>query len=71
MGTHRTPHINIDVESFRIKAGMSVLQLSDKTGIARTTLRRKLAQPGLFTLNELAAIIAALNIPADAFAVAS
>lgn len=63
--------INADLEKFRRDAKMSTLELSDKTGIARTSLRRKMKNPGQFTIDELAAVAAVLDIPEDAFKAAS
>ena len=63
--------IDVDLDTYRRSAEMSTLELSDKTGIARTSLRRKMKNPGQFTIDELAAVAAVLDIPADAFKVAS
>jgi hypothetical protein len=56
----------VDVESYRIAAGMSLLKLSLLSGIGRTALRVKLARPGKFSLDEFAIIASILNIPSDA-----
>lgn len=66
-----TPTIAIDLESFRVAAGMTEQQLSDETGIPRTTLRRKLRRPDTFTIAEFRAIAVVLNVPSDALKVAS
>lgn len=71
MATTGAPHITVDVESYRVAAGMPVLELSDKSGIARTSLRRKLAQPGLFTVDELNRLSTILGFPESAFMVAA
>lgn len=63
--------ISVDPESYRLKRGMSKLELSDKSGVARSTLRRKLKNPGLFTIDELATLSEILDMPAEAFEVAS
>lgn len=52
------------IESARKAAGQSILGLSNKTGIPRTTLTRKLEHPSTFTLAEVAALAAALNADA-------
>lgn len=45
------------IEAARTNAGLSVLQLSEKTGIPNSTLNRKLKHsPGQFTLIELSLI---------------
>lgn len=49
-----------DFEKQRREAGLSVSALSDLSGIPRTTLKRKLLNPGTLTLNEAAALHAAL-----------
>lgn len=44
-------------------AGVTVHQLSTTTGIARSTLTRRLTGHSPFTVNELAAIASALEVP--------
>lgn len=44
------------------RSGVSVLSLSEQTGIARTTLIRRLVKPQEFRLDELEAIAAALKV---------
>lgn len=63
--------IDIDVMKALRTAEVSVLHLSDVTGIPRTTLRRKLLNPGTFTLNEYALVSAHLGLASDALKVAS
>lgn len=65
MAPNQTKHISIDVDKALRESGTTVLQLSEATGIARTTLRRKLRKPGTLTLDEAAEIISHLNIPDD------
>lgn len=43
------------------EAGLTVLSLSTKTGIARTTLNRRLLDPQSFTVRELRAVAEALG----------
>lgn len=69
MAPAQTPRISVDVEKYRVAAGMPILTLSDRTGISRTSLRRKLARPGLFTIDELHACARELNMPREAFEV--
>jgi DNA-binding phage protein len=66
---HSSKTIAVDVDAAIAASGMSVHQLADKTGIPRTTLRRKLKKPGTFTLDEYAELAHALNLPADALKV--
>ena len=49
------------VEAARIKAGFSLLGLSDATGIPRTSLRRKIQNPKTFTLAELESFAVVVN----------
>lgn len=50
------------IESARASSHRSVIWLSERTGIADKTLRRRLAAPECFTLAELSAICTALGI---------
>ena len=54
-------------------AGLSVLATSEKTGIARTTLNRRLENPGIspFTVLELAQISSATGVSLDVLTKAS
>lgn len=69
MATDQTPRIKVDVEKYRILAGIAKLELSDLTGIPRTSLRRKLSNPGLFTVDELHSLATVLSMPIEAFEV--
>ena len=71
MATNQPPRFTLNIEDYRLKSGITTLQLSDLTGIPRTTLRRRLAAPGTFTIDELATICDALNIPDTAFGIAA
>lgn len=64
------PTIQIDLEKYRKDAGLSEEQLADVTGIARSTLRRKLRKPDTLTVAEFRLLVTALNVPADALRVA-
>lgn len=57
------PRFSIDLDAYRKQAGISILALSDLTGIPRTSLRRKIKNPGQFTLDEFARVRAVLSIP--------
>lgn len=63
--------VKVDPEYYRTLRGISQEELADKTDIPRTTLRRHLKDPGKFTLDQFAAVCAVLDIPAEAFQVAS
>lgn len=65
-----TPTIDIDLEKYRKDAGLSEEQLSDATGIARSTLRRKLRDPSSLTVAEFIKVTKALNVPESALRVA-
>ena len=54
--------IRLDIETVRRSLGVSQDTLADAAGIPRTTLRRKLKNPGSFTLDEAARINLALGI---------
>ena len=71
MAPLRKLQVRVDPESYRKLRGISQEELADKSGIARTTLRRHLKDPGKFTLDQFAAICAVLDIPAEALQVAS
>ena len=80
MAPLRKLQVRVDPESYRKLRGISQEELADKSGIARTTLRRhlkaamaslKAVQDGKFTLDQFAAICAVLDIPAEALQVAS
>lgn len=71
MAEPTTPRINIDVEGYRKLAGVSVYELSKQTGIARSSLRTRLVNPGQFTLDQIEACARVLNIPATAIEVAA
>ncbi len=49
------------VEKARQAAGVPLLRLEHKTGIARSTLRRKIDNPGTLTMDELRRVAVALN----------
>lgn len=49
------------IDSRRQELGLTQVELADLSGIPRTTLMRKLRNPGTFTLDELAALSVALN----------
>jgi transcriptional regulator with XRE-family HTH domain len=52
------------VQQARHEAGLTVLELSERSGIAYNTLRRRLAgAPGQFTVDELDAIAEATGTP--------
>ena len=51
MGTHSRVADNA-LDQARARAGITLLNLSNSTGIAYTTLRRKLEHPGDFTVVE-------------------
>lgn len=53
-------------------SGIPAVELERRTGISRHTLARRLARPDSFTLSELAAITASIDIdPASLFEVAA
>lgn len=60
----------INVEDVRRERAVSLLALSTATGIPRSSLRRKLANPDTFTLAEFSAIAAVLDIPTESWWVA-
>jgi len=66
-----TPTISVDIDKARRDAGITEVQLADITQIPRTTLRRKIRNPGTFTVIEFLAIAHALDLPGDALQVAS
>lgn len=49
------------IEAARREASITLLTLSETSGIPYSTLRRKLANPGLFNIRELSEIAVALN----------
>lgn len=51
-----------NIDEVRRSLGVSQDSLSDAAGIPRTTLRRKLKNPGTFTLDEAAGVSLALGI---------
>lgn len=53
------------VERARQEAGVPLLRLEHKTGIARSTLRRKIDNPGTLTMDELKRVADALNADAQ------
>lgn len=65
-----TPTISIDLEKYRKDAGLSEEQLSDLTGIARSTLRRKLRDPARLTVAEFITVTKILKVPDSALLVA-
>lgn len=50
------------IEHFRKSSGKSIIWLSETTGIADKTLRRRLVAPESFTFSELSAICSALEV---------
>lgn len=48
-------------------AGVTEVWLCDKTGVPRSTMRRRLAGHSAFNLNELDRIAAALRVPVSVF----
>jgi cyanate lyase len=63
--------VDLDLDEAIKSAGISVHTLADMTGIARTTLRRKIKRPGTLTLDEYAELAAALKLSESALRVAS
>lgn len=61
---HRSSEAESPVEMARVKAGVPLLRLEHMTGITRSTLRRKIANPGTFTTDELARVADALSVDA-------
>jgi len=53
------------IERAREAAGLSILALSEATGIPRTTLKRKLGNLSAFTVGELETIARACEADAD------
>lgn len=54
--SERTYSVRMDIATLTGTPGETLADASLKTGIARNTLRRRLARPGLFDLDELDAI---------------
>lgn len=71
MATQQAPRIVLDVETHRVNAGMTKLELADRTGIPRTTLRGLLRNPGQLTFDQAYKIARVLNLSADAYKVVS
>lgn len=59
--TRFTASVAESVDHLMDEAGESLLSLSTKTGIARTTLRRRLQNPTSFTVRELELVALALG----------
>lgn len=59
--TEYTKAVAASVDHLMDEAGVSLLSLSTKTGIPRTTLRRRVLGHTSFTVQELAAIAATLG----------
>ena len=59
-----TPRIgvSVDIERTRQTLNVSLLALSEATGIPRSSLKRKLANPGTFTLDQYVSVCTVLNI---------
>ena len=58
--------IATNIEAARYAARMPVTVLSERTGIADKTLRRRLTSPASFTLAELSAIARVLGVELEA-----
>jgi hypothetical protein len=56
--------VTADVEQIRRDQNVSILALSTASGVPRSSLKRKLANPGTFTIDEYLSICDALGIPA-------
>lgn len=69
MPLSKAPRIHLDAEKYRLEAGMTKLELSDMTGIPRTTLRSLLRNPAQLTFDQAHRIARALNAPASAYEV--
>jgi transcriptional regulator with XRE-family HTH domain len=67
MGTKPLGSIAAQVAELIKEQNVSVLQLSDRTGIARTTLQTRLAGIKPFSVPELEAIADSLNVPIVSF----
>lgn len=55
------PSTDSPVEKARLAAGVSMLELERRTGIARTTLRRQIKNPATLSGESLSRIATALN----------
>lgn len=58
-----TTRIAGSIDALRIEKGISLDELSASTGIPRATLTRKIRNGGLFTVEELDAVSAVLEVP--------
>jgi len=71
MVASRTTRIAGSIDAYREQRGISLDDLAAATGIPRTTLARKIRNGGLFTIDELDAVSAALEVPTSSWLVAS
>lgn len=62
----RSDETESPVEKARREAGVPLLRLEHKTGIPRSTLRRKIDNPGTLTMDELKRVADALGADAQA-----
>jgi transcriptional regulator with XRE-family HTH domain len=65
MDTNSDSGIGRKIDAKRLELGFTQVQLADLAGIPRTTLQRKMRNPGTYTLDEIAAISTALGVTAD------
>lgn len=61
-----TETINVDLEGYRLLAGLSWTKLAAATGIDRNRLQRNFAFPGEFKVSEFARLKKVLKVPDSA-----